>query len=178
RHARPGGTVRRGTARSCLGGRDARTAQAPGGVSRATRAHRRLHAVDHRVPARILVASLRAHPQEPAGAGADRRAARTGTEPAMEYLIVKWLHVLSSTFLFGTGVGSAFYLFAISLGRDTQAGSTITRYVVIADWIFTATTIVLRPLTGWYLMQLMGLTMDARWIAWSVALFALATACW
>lgn len=96
----------------------------------------------------------------------------------MEYLIVKWLHVLSSTFLFGTGVGSAFYLFAISLGRDTQAVATITRYVVIADWIFTATTIVLQPLTGWYLVQLMGLTMDARWIAWSVALFALATACW
>lgn len=96
----------------------------------------------------------------------------------MEYLIVKWVHVLTSTLLFGTGVGSAFYLFAISLGRDTRAVATITRYVVIADWIFTATTIVLQPLTGWYLMRLMGLTMEARWIAWSVALFALATACW
>jgi len=26
----------------------------------------------------------------------------------MEYLVVKWLHVLSSTVLFGTGLGSAF----------------------------------------------------------------------
>ncbi|MCE7031492.1 DUF2269 domain-containing protein [Lysobacter sp. GX 14042] len=96
----------------------------------------------------------------------------------MEYLIVKWVHVLSSTILFGTGVGTAFYLFAISLGRDTRAVATITRYVVVADWIFTASTIVLQPLSGWYLMHLMGLTMEARWIAWSVALFALATACW
>ena len=28
----------------------------------------------------------------------------------MEYAIVKWLHVLSSTLLFGTGLGSAFYM--------------------------------------------------------------------
>ena len=27
----------------------------------------------------------------------------------MEYLILKWVHVLSSTLLFGTGLGSAFY---------------------------------------------------------------------
>lgn len=96
----------------------------------------------------------------------------------MEYLIVKWIHVLSSTILFGTGVGTAFYLFASSLGRDTRAVATITRYVVIADWIFTASTIILQPLSGWYLMHLMGLTMEARWIAWSIGLFALATACW
>ncbi len=29
----------------------------------------------------------------------------------MEYLVVKWLHILSSTLLFGTGLGSAFYMF-------------------------------------------------------------------
>ena len=26
----------------------------------------------------------------------------------MEYQVVKWLHILSSTLLFGTGLGSAF----------------------------------------------------------------------
>ena len=94
----------------------------------------------------------------------------------MEYLIAKWVHILTSTILFGTGVGTAFYLFAISLGRDTRAVATISRYVVIADWIFTATTIVLQPLTGWNLMRVMGLTMDARWLAWSIALYVLAVA--
>jgi uncharacterized membrane protein len=32
----------------------------------------------------------------------------------MEYLIVKWLHILSSTLLFGTGLGSALYMFFAS----------------------------------------------------------------
>ena len=36
----------------------------------------------------------------------------------MEYLVAKWLHVLSSTILFGAGVGSAFHLFAASVGRN------------------------------------------------------------
>jgi uncharacterized membrane protein len=45
----------------------------------------------------------------------------------MDYLVVKWLHVLSSTILFGAGVGSAFHLFASSLrgahGRRGRLGA-------------------------------------------------------
>ncbi|MGO1540290.1 MAG: DUF2269 family protein [Luteimonas sp.] len=96
----------------------------------------------------------------------------------MEYLIAKWLHILTSTILFGTGIGTAFYLFAISLGRDARAVAAISRYVVIGDWLFTAPTIVLQPLTGLWLMHVMGLTFDARWLAWSLALYVLAVACW
>jgi uncharacterized membrane protein len=33
------------------------------------------------------------------------------TNNAMDYIVVKWVHILSSTILFGTGIGSAFYLF-------------------------------------------------------------------
>lgn len=96
----------------------------------------------------------------------------------MEYLIVKWLHVLSSTFLFGTGVGSAFYLLFTSLSRDVRAIAVVARYVVIADWLFTTPTIVIQPLTGFRLTQLIGTPLDARWLAWSIALFAVATLCW
>ena len=60
----------------------------------------------------------------------------------MTYLIVKWLHVLSSTVLFGTGLGSAYYLFCASRTRDARAAAAVGRDVVRADWIFTATTVV------------------------------------
>jgi len=96
----------------------------------------------------------------------------------MEYLIVKWLHVLSSTFLFGTGVGSAFYLLFTSLSRDVRAIAVVARYVVIADWLFTTPTIVLQPLTGLRLTQLIGTPLHAQWLAWSIALFVLAALCW
>lgn len=96
----------------------------------------------------------------------------------MEYLIVKWLHVLSSTILFGTGIGSAFYLLCATLTRDARVTAVVARHVVLADWLFTTPTIILQPLTGFYLMYLVGLPMSSRWIAWSLGLYALAVACW
>ena len=75
---------------------------------------------------------------------------------AMDYLSVKWLHILSSTVLFGAGIGSAFYLLLATLGRDARAVATVSRYVVISDWVFTATTAVIQPLTGFWLMHLAG----------------------
>ena len=96
----------------------------------------------------------------------------------MEYLLVKWLHILSSTFLFGTGIGSAFYMLFVSLSRDARALAVVARYVVIADWIFTTPTVVLQPLTGWYLLTIIGTPLNALWVAWSIGLFFLAGACW
>ena len=96
----------------------------------------------------------------------------------MDYLIVKWLHILSSTFLFGTGIGSAFYMLFTSLSRDVRAIAVVSRHVVLADWIFTATTVVIQPLTGAYLIHLAGFPWQSAWIMWSLALYVLAGACW
>jgi uncharacterized membrane protein len=94
------------------------------------------------------------------------------------YLVVKWLHVLSSTLLFGTGLGSAFYMYFTSRTRNLQAIAVVTRHVVIADWAFTTPTIILQPLTGFYLMHLVGFPLATPWILWSVVLYLLAGAAW
>jgi uncharacterized membrane protein len=96
----------------------------------------------------------------------------------MEYVIVKWLHILSSTLLFGTGLGSAFYMFFASRTRDARAIAVVARYVVIADWAFTTPTIVIQPLTGFYLVHLANFPMNSTWIAVSFGLYLLAGACW
>ena len=96
----------------------------------------------------------------------------------MDLIFVKYLHILSSTLLFGTGIGTAFYLFFISWTRDARVAAVVARYVVTADWIFTATTIVFQPLSGFYLAHLMGLHWTTPWIFWSTVLFAIAALCW
>ena len=96
----------------------------------------------------------------------------------MDYLVVKWLHILSSTFLFGTGIGSAFYMLTASLTRDARAVAAVARYVVLADWLFTLPAIVLQPLTGFYMAHLAGYPLSSRWMIWSVILYLLAGACW
>lgn len=96
----------------------------------------------------------------------------------MEYLIIKLLHVLSSTVLFGAGVGSAFHMFVANLRRDVAGIAAATRTVVIADWVLTTPTAILQPLTGVYLMKLIGLPLTSRWVLWSVILYGAALACW
>lgn len=96
----------------------------------------------------------------------------------MDYVTVKWLHILSSTFLFGTGIGSAFYLLFATISRDVRAIAVVTRTVVLADWLFTTTTAILQPLTGFYLIRLAGFPVHATWIRWSIILYVLALACW
>jgi uncharacterized membrane protein len=94
------------------------------------------------------------------------------------YLIVKWLHILSSTVLFGTGLGSAFYMFFASRTGDARVVAKVVGLVVIADFIFTTPAIVVQPLTGYWLMHIAGFPFATPWIAWSIALYLLAGAAW
>nr|WP_295381003.1 DUF2269 domain-containing protein [Pseudoxanthomonas sp.] len=96
----------------------------------------------------------------------------------MDLILVKYLHILSSTLLFGTGIGTAFYLFFISRTRDARLVAAVARLVVIADWIFTATTIVFQPVSGLYLAHRMGVPLGTPWLFWSLVLFVIAAACW
>lgn len=96
----------------------------------------------------------------------------------MTYLVVKWLHILSSTLLFGTGLGSAFYLFFASRTRDPRVVATVVRHVVIADWVFTTPTVIIQPLTGFWLIHLAGFPLTTSWILWSLVLYLVAGAAW
>lgn len=96
----------------------------------------------------------------------------------MEYLVVKWLHVMSSTVLFGTGLGSAFYMFFTNRSGDVRAIAIVTRRVVLADWLFTTPTAIAQPLTGFWLLHLSGVPWTAGWVLWSLALYVVAGACW
>lgn len=96
----------------------------------------------------------------------------------MEYLVAKWVHIVSSTFLFGTGLGSAFYMFFASRTREPRVVAVVVRYVVIADWLFTTPTIVLQPASGFYLAHLAGFPLTLPWLCWSIILFAVAVAAW
>jgi uncharacterized membrane protein len=96
----------------------------------------------------------------------------------MDYVVWKWLHILSSTLLFGTGIGTAFFMFVANRTGDVRAIAVVTRTVVIADWIFTATTVVFQPLSGWMMMRIAGIPWTATWIWLSLLLYAVAGLCW
>jgi uncharacterized membrane protein len=94
------------------------------------------------------------------------------------YLTVKWLHILSSVVLVGTGFGSAFYMFFTNCTRNVAAQAVVTRLVVRADWWLTTPTVVLQPATGLLLAHLAGWPLTTPWLLLSLGLFVLAGACW
>ena len=96
----------------------------------------------------------------------------------MDYVVLKWLHIVSSTLLFGTGIGSAWYMLFANVSRDVRAIAVVSKYVVVADWLFTATTAILQPATGFYMIHLAGYPLTSAWIMWSVILYVIAGACW
>src|SRR5450830_733886 len=96
----------------------------------------------------------------------------------MDYLAIKWLHILSATFMFGTGFGTAFYMFFTNRTGNVAAIAVVTRLVARADWWFTTPAIIIQPLSGLWMIHLAGFPFSAGWIVWSMALYALAGACW
>lgn len=96
----------------------------------------------------------------------------------MEYLVLKWVHILSSTILFGAGIGSAFHMFAATLRGHVGGIAGATRNVVVADWLLTTPSAIVQPVSGIWLVHLMGLPLATPWVAWSLGLYALAIACW
>jgi len=96
----------------------------------------------------------------------------------MTYLVLKWLHILSSTVLFGTGLGSAFYMFCASRTRDPRVIAPVVRLVVIADWVFTTPAVILQPLTGLWMVHIGGYPLTSTWLLASLGLYLLAGAAW
>lgn len=94
------------------------------------------------------------------------------------YFVAKWLHILSSTVLFGTGIGTAFQMvMAMRTGR-TETVHSVASNVVLADWLFTTPAGIVQPLTGLWLVSILGLDLTARWLVLTYALYVLAFLCW
>lgn len=94
------------------------------------------------------------------------------------YLLVKTVHVISSTVLFGTGLGIAFF-FLMGLRSGDPAGAWFAaQTTAVADMLFTLTAGIVQPLSGFALIHLAGFDPWAPWLVWTYALYLLALACW
>lgn len=72
------------------------------------------------------------------------------------YLLLKFIHVVSSVVLVGTGFGTAFYLYRANRSDSLEARVIVARNVVLADWLFTTPAVIVQPLTGLWLAHLAG----------------------
>jgi uncharacterized membrane protein len=91
---------------------------------------------------------------------------------------LKLLHILGATVLFGTGIGIAFFMLMAHRTRDAALIAHTGRIVVIADVLFTATAVVIQPLSGLWLAERIGFSLNEPWLAISLGLYVLVGVCW
>lgn len=96
----------------------------------------------------------------------------------MLYLLLKYLHVIGASVLLGTGAGIAFFMLLAHRTGDPGVVAGVARIVVIADFVFTATAVVLQPITGLALVWHLGYDPREQWIVLSILLYAVTGAFW
>ena len=94
------------------------------------------------------------------------------------YTILKTIHILSSTILFGTGIGIAFFMVRSWFTDDIHQKLYAVRNTVLADYIFTFPAVVIQPLSGIALIHLVGFDWSAYWLMATYIIYAVASLCW
>jgi uncharacterized membrane protein len=94
------------------------------------------------------------------------------------YLLLKTVHVVSAALLFGTGLGTAFFMWFTHRSGDVAAIARVARLTVLADVLFTAPAVVVQPLSGFALMRLAGYGENLPWLQLAFVLYFIAGACW
>jgi uncharacterized membrane protein len=95
-----------------------------------------------------------------------------------DYIIFKLVHIVGAAVLLGTGAGIAFFMLMAHRTGDTRTVAAVARIVVIADYVFTATAVVVQPITGILLAHEVGYPLTTGWIVVSIALYLWTGAWW
>jgi uncharacterized membrane protein len=96
----------------------------------------------------------------------------------MAYLVLKYLHMIGAAVLLGTGAGIAFFMLMAHLTGKAAIIAAVARIVVTADFLFTATAVVLQPVTGVLLARNVGYSLGEGWIVLSIVLYLVTGTFW
>jgi uncharacterized membrane protein len=96
----------------------------------------------------------------------------------MAYLVLKFLHVIGAMVLLGTGSGIAFFMLMAHRSRDVAFIARTAGTVVTADLLFTASAVVVQPITGYVLAREAGFPIGEGWILASLVLYGVAGLFW
>lgn len=97
----------------------------------------------------------------------------------MEFVdFLRWMHVIGACVLIGTGAGIAFFMLMAHRTNDARLIAHTASVVVVADWIFTASAVVLQPVTGLALAHMVGWSLVEGWLVLSIALYVMTGAFW
>lgn len=94
------------------------------------------------------------------------------------YTIVKTIHILTSTILFGTGIGIAFFMLRSAFTKNIHEKFYAARNTVLADYLFTFPAVIVQPLSGIALIHMGGFNWTDYWLTATYIIYFVAGLCW
>lgn len=96
----------------------------------------------------------------------------------LDYSLLKVIHIISATLLFGTGLGTFFFMVKANRGGHVGAIRETAKTVVLADWLFTTPAVLIQFVTGLLLMQMLGFSFTSGWFLAVLGLFLFVGCLW
>lgn len=94
------------------------------------------------------------------------------------YTIIKTIHILTSTILFGTGIGIAFFMLRSAFTKNIHEKLYAARNTVLADYLFTFPAVIVQPLSGVALIHMGGFNWTDYWLSATYIIYFVAGLCW
>lgn len=92
--------------------------------------------------------------------------------------LLRWAHIIGAAVLLGTGAGIAFFMLMANRTADAKLIAHTASIVVIADFLFTASAVIVQPLTGLWLAVELGWPLTEPWILLSIGLYVFVGCFW
>lgn len=91
---------------------------------------------------------------------------------------LRFIHIVGATVLLGTGAGIAFFMVMAQRQTDAAIIAHVASTVVLADWLFTASAVIVQPISGLLLASELGWALNEGWIVLSLTLYVVVGLFW
>lgn len=96
----------------------------------------------------------------------------------MTHDVLLFVHIIGACVLLGTGAGIAFFMMIANRSGEPALIAHTAGIVVLADTIFTATAVIVQPVTGLALAIQAGWPILEGWVLLSLAIYVFVGAFW
>ena len=91
---------------------------------------------------------------------------------------LRWAHIVGASLLLGTGAGIAFFMIMAHRTNNAVLIAHTAGIVVVADYLFTASAVIVQPITGLWLAYIVGWSLTEGWLLVSIGLYVLTGLFW
>jgi uncharacterized membrane protein len=96
----------------------------------------------------------------------------------MTYPILKLVHIMSSTILFGGGVFAALLGTIVFGSKKAKVVAEVGPHIVKVESYSTVLSAIAQIITGLWMASIAGFSVLTGWLGWALILFCIAGLCW